>query len=190
MEDIYDLVKNVETIYDSDTSFQILKDFERVLDEVDLYVYKNWEDGELLDGTKIGRHWITCKFMWPRAKMPDPMGAKRLSDYDCKIGFKKDHIINPRQIRTPDDLRPGNKKGKLDRMPIWVVEIQMPKKLIADIYTSYADTKEFNAEPATDVNAQEQAPQTADVTAAAPTDIPDLAPPGAPAAAPGGEDVI
>ena len=25
----------------------VLKDFERVLDELDLYVYKNWEDGEL-----------------------------------------------------------------------------------------------------------------------------------------------
>ena len=149
MEDIYDLVKNVETIYDSDTSFQILKDFERVLDEVDLYVYKNWEDGELLDGPKIGRHWITCKFMWPRAKMPDPMGAKRLSDYDCKIGFKKDHIINPRQIRTPDDLRPGTKKGKLDRMPIWVVEIMMPKKIIADIYGGYAEMINAVTDPAT-----------------------------------------
>ena len=109
MEDIYDLVKNVETIYSSDTSFQILKDFERVLDEVDLYVYENWQDGELLDGPKISRHWITCKFMWPRAKMPNPMGAKRLSEYDCKIGFKKDYIINPRQIRKPDDVRPGTK---------------------------------------------------------------------------------
>jgi len=189
MEDIYDLVNNVETIYSSDTSFQILKDFERVLDEVDLYVYENWQDGELLDGPKISRHWITCKFMWPRAKMPNPMGAKRLSEYDCKIGFKKDYIINPRQIRKPDDVRPGTKKGKLDRMPVWVVEIQMPKKLIADIYTSYADTNDFNAEPATDVNAVEQAPQQADVTAAPPA-MPPLAAPGAPAAAPAGEDVI
>ena len=189
MEDIYDLVKNVETIYDSDTSFQVLKDFERVLDEVELYVYKNWEDGELLDGPKIGRHWITCKFMWPRAKMPDPMGAKRLVDYDCKIGYSKTHIINPRKIRTPDDLRPGTKKGKLDRMPIWVVEIEMPKKLIADIYTSYADAKGFNAEPATDVNAPEMETQAADTAAAGAAPIPDLAAPGvAPAA--GAEDVI
>jgi hypothetical protein len=117
------------------------------------------------------------------------MGAKRLSEYDCKIGFKKDYIINPRQIRKPDDVRPGTKKGKLDRMPVWVVEIQMPKKLIADIYTSYADTNDFNAEPATDVNAVEQAPQQADVTAAPPA-MPPLAAPGAPAAAPAGEDVI
>ena len=34
MQDIYDIVKNVEGIYESDTRFQILKDFERVLDEL------------------------------------------------------------------------------------------------------------------------------------------------------------
>lgn len=147
MEDIYDLVKNVETVYSSDTSFQILKDFERVLDQIDLYVYENWQDGELLSGPKITRHFVTCRFMWDRNKMPDPMGGKRLVDYDCKIGYKKDHITIPRQIREPDDIRPGSKKGKLDRKPIWVVEIQMPKKLIADIYGAYAEEKQLNTEP-------------------------------------------
>ena len=39
----------------------------------------------------------------------------------------------------PDDIRPGTKKGKLDRKPIWLVTIKMPKKLIADIYTGYRD---------------------------------------------------
>jgi hypothetical protein len=34
-------------MYESNTAFGVLKDFERVLDEFDLYVYANWEDGEL-----------------------------------------------------------------------------------------------------------------------------------------------
>ena len=63
MQDILDVIKNVENIYDSDTSFTVLKDFERVLDELDLYVYKNWEDGELVSGPNIKRHWIICSFM-------------------------------------------------------------------------------------------------------------------------------
>ena len=41
MQDTLDIIKNVENIYNSDTAFQVLKDFERVLDELDLYVYKN-----------------------------------------------------------------------------------------------------------------------------------------------------
>lgn len=168
MEDVYDLVKNIEHVYDSNTAYQVLKDFERVLDELDLYVYKNWEQGELLSGPDINRHWVTCKFMWDRANMPDPMGAKRLTEYDCKIGYNKSHIVEPRKIRSEDDIRPGTKKGKLDKKPIWVVEIQMPKKLIADIYTSYADMKNLNVDPATIENTppleNEQADELADIT--------------------------
>ena len=76
MEDIYNLVANIEGIYESNTSFQVLKDFERVLDELDIYVYDNWLDGELLAGPDIERHWVTCAFMWDRNNMPDPMGGK------------------------------------------------------------------------------------------------------------------
>ena len=105
MHDIQDLIKNVENVYNSNTAFEVLKDFERVIDELDLYVYKNWEDGELVSGPKISRHWVTCAFMWPRKDMPDPMGGKRLLDYDCKVRFSKDYIIKPRKIRKPDDVR-------------------------------------------------------------------------------------
>ena len=41
MQDVLDIIKNIESIYDSNTSFQVLKDFERVIDELDIYVYKN-----------------------------------------------------------------------------------------------------------------------------------------------------
>ena len=140
MKDILDVIKNIENIYDSDTSFQVLKDFERVLEEVDIYVYKNWENGELCEGPKIDRHWVTCSFMWPKDEMPDPMGGKRLLDYDCKVRYIESSMLTPRKIESPDDYRPGTKKGKLDRHPIWIVEIMMPKKLIADIYSGYQDT--------------------------------------------------
>ena len=164
MHDILDIINNIESIYDSNTSFQVLKDFERVLDELDIYVYKNWETGELADGPKIDRHWVTCSFMWPKDKMPDPMGGKRLLDYDCKVAYKKSSLVQPRKIRKPDDIRPGTKKGKLDRKPIWIVEIQMPKKLISDIYSGYREMLDVNVEPAVD-QSQELESQPADTTA-------------------------
>ena len=167
MEDIYDLVKNVEGIYESNTAFAVLKDFERVLDELDIYVYDNWEDGELLAGPEIDRHWVSCSFMWTRDNMPDPMGGKRLLDYDCKVFYKKDSITIPRKIRKPDDIRPGTKKGKLDRKEIWVVKIQMPKKLIVDMFSGQEEMQNFNTEPAVDASAQaQQEMQTADAAAA------------------------
>lgn len=162
MQDIYDIVKNIEGIYDSNTSFQVLKDFERVLDELDIYVYANWQDGELAEGPIIDRHWVTCSFMWDRNKMPDPMGGQRLLDYDCKVSMGKDYVIKPRKIRKPDDIRPESKKGKLDRHAIWIVKIQMPKKLIADIYGGYNKVEELD-----NITAQET-PQAADNVAADP----------------------
>jgi hypothetical protein len=180
MQDIYDVIKNIEGIYENDTAFQVLKDFERVLDELDLYVYANWEDGELMSGPVIDRHWVTCSFMWPRNKMPDPMGGKRLVDYDCKIGYKKDYIIVPRKIKDPDDVRPSTKKGKLDRNPVWIVEVQMPKKLIVDIYTGYSEMQSFEAEPTVSANAPNAESQAADLSAPAATPAP-----GAPVAAAG-----
>lgn len=137
MHDVLDIIKNIEQIYDSNTSFKVLKDFERVLDELDLYVYENWFDGELASGPEITRHWVTCSFMWDRDKMPDPMGGKRLLDYDCKVTYEKSFLLEPREIKKPGDFRPGTKKGKLDRKPIWIVSIQMPKSLIASIYSGH-----------------------------------------------------
>ena len=162
MHDVLDIIKNVESIYDSNTSFNVLKDFERVLDELDLYVYENWEDGELAVGPKIDRHWITCSFIWDRDQMPDPMGAKRLTDYDCKVTFKKDSILVPRKIEKPEDMRPGTKKGKLDRKPVWLVEIQMPISLIGDIYGGTRQEMEQAIEPAVAPNPMQE-PQDADM---------------------------
>ena len=148
MQDIKDIIKAVENVYDNDTAFTILKDFERVLDQLDLYVYDNWENGELVAGPEITRHFITCSFMWPREEMPDPMGGKRLTDYGCKVFFKKDVYIYPRKVLKQDDFRPGTKKGKLDQMPIWVVTIRMPKELIRTIYSGYEAEQQFNVDPA------------------------------------------
>lgn len=173
MHDIVDIVSNIERVYDSNTSFQILKDFERVLDELDLYVYKNWEDGELASGPHIGRHWITCRFMWPVDKMPDPMGGKRLLDYDCKVGYLKDFLIKPRKIRQPGDVRPNTRKGKLERHPIWIVEIKIPKKLIADIWTGYQEQRDYDVDPATQQTNTNTEAQPADQATVAATPAPD-----------------
>ena len=45
MKDVLEVIKNIQSIYESDVSFQVLKDFERVLDDLDLYVYEYWMDG-------------------------------------------------------------------------------------------------------------------------------------------------
>ena len=132
--DILDVIKNLQTLSENNSAFTVLKDFERVIDELDIYVFKNWDEGELLAGPDVSRYSVKCSFMWHRDEMPDPEGAKRLHDYGCRVIYEKKNILIPRKIKKPDDYRPGTKKGKIDAHHIWVVTIDMPKKLMQDIY--------------------------------------------------------
>ena len=132
MHDVLDIIKNVQSLYAVGPTLNILKDFERVIDELDVYVFQNWADGELLSGPVDSRHFVTCSFMWPEEKMPDLSGGKRLLDRGCKVTYKKDELLKPRVIKSPGDYRPGTTKGKIDSHPIWVVEIRMPKELIGN----------------------------------------------------------
>tara|TARA_Y100001938_G_C8027626_1_gene398880 strand:- start:129 stop:599 length:471 start_codon:yes stop_codon:yes gene_type:complete len=149
MHDVLDIIKNVQSLYSVGPTLGILKDFERVLDELDVYVFQNWEDGELLSGPVDSRHFVTCSFMWPADKMPDPSGGKRLLDRGCKVTYKKDELLKPREIKTPADYRPGTRKGKIDAHDIWVVEIKMPKELIGNM--KYGEDEIETVEPSTEV---------------------------------------
>ena len=184
MHDIVDIIKNIQTLSVNDSAFQILKDFERVLDELDIYVFDNWEDGELLAGPDVNRYSVTCKFMWPRENMPDPTGGERLLDYGCKVIYAKEQLMVPRKVQSPGDFRPGTKKGKIDAHPVWVVTITMPKKLMQDIFQGYEDKENrkladmMRIEQLTQVNAETAA------TEAAPAETPGDTTGAADAAAP------
>lgn len=139
MADVKDIIKNIEQIYGSNNSLNLLKDFERVLDELDMYVYDNWIDGELVEGPIETRYFVECTFMWAKEQMPEPKGGLRLLEYGCRVQFGESQISQVRKIKTPDDIRPGTRKGKIDQKDIWLVKISMPKKLMADINRGYRE---------------------------------------------------
>lgn len=133
--DYWNVAKTIKELYLSDGSIVALLDFERVLDQIDLYAFKNWELGELVQGPDIGRYTITCTFLWLKDKMPDPRGAKRLLPFDCTVKYKLATMKVPIKVKTYDDFRPHTKKPKLIEKDIWLVEITMPKDLISDVQT-------------------------------------------------------
>jgi len=119
--------------------------------------------------------------MWPKEKMPNPVAAKRLTELGCKVLYQQTHLLEPRKIKSPDDLRPNSKKGRIDRKPIWVVEVQMPKKIAFDIYKGYMDKMRGDDKEAM---LNDGAPAPAPVAAPMPAGMPPAppAPGGAPAA--------
>lgn len=136
------IVLNVKGIMTSDSTVTTLMDFERVLDDADIYAFKNWGLGELVDGPIIGRYTVTCTFMWPKKLMPDPRGAKRLLPLGCKVAFKKTDIKVPIEITEPSDYKPGTHYPKLITRQVWLVNIVMPRRLMDDIREGSVDIAE------------------------------------------------
>jgi hypothetical protein len=134
-EDYWQVADNIRDIYMSEGTITTLLDFERVLDEVDMYAFKNWEIGELVAGPEITKYRVACTFMWPEKLMPDPRGARRLLPFDCDISYQKKMIKIPIRITDPSDYKPGTKKAKIIEKPVWLVEIVMPKRLMSEIRT-------------------------------------------------------
>jgi hypothetical protein len=139
MADLKDVITNIENVYNSNNSLNLLKDFERVIDELDVYVYANWQDGELLEGPKENRYFVECTFMWPKKDMPEPAGGKRLIEYGCKVAYAESALRKVRKIKSPEDIRPGTRKGKIDIEEVWLVKIMMPKRLMKNVDRGYSN---------------------------------------------------
>ncbi len=127
------IIDNIKGIYTSDGSMSTLLDFERVLDEADLYAFRNWDIGELVSGPNTKRYTVDCVFMYPYKLMPNPKGAKRLLSVGCNIKFKKTKIKVPVEIKNPGDYQPGTHFPKITEREVWLVMIEMPKELMNDI---------------------------------------------------------
>jgi hypothetical protein len=133
--DYWQVAENIRDIYMSAGSLSTLLDFERVLDELDLYAFKNWQIGELVAGPEITKYRVSAIFMWPESLMPDPRGGRRLLPFDCDVKYKKTTMKIPIKITDPSDYRPGTKKARITEKKVWLVEITMPKSLMSDIRT-------------------------------------------------------
>lgn len=127
------IVNTIKDIYTSSGIISILLDYERVLDQADIYAFKNWELGELVQGPDIGRYSVTCTFMWPKNLMPDPRGSKRLMAIGCKLIWAKSKIMVPIEVKDYEDFVPGTRYPKGISKPVWFVQIEIPLELMDEI---------------------------------------------------------
>ena len=126
-------IENIKNVYTSDGTIRTLMDFERVLDTADLYAFKNWDLGELVDGPHVKKYTVSCIFQYPYKLMPDPRGAKRLLSIGCKLKFKRTKIKVPLEVKNRDDYQPGTKYPKMAMKSVWLVYVQIPRELINDV---------------------------------------------------------
>jgi hypothetical protein len=141
-EDYWQVADNIKRLYMSDGSLATMLDFERVLDELDLYAFRNWDRGELVAGPEVSRYRVSATFMWPEKLMPDPRGGRRLLPFDCDVKYRRIMMKVPIRINDPSDYRPGTKKARIIERPVWLVEITMPKSLMSDIRTGSVELED------------------------------------------------
>jgi len=190
--DFVSLISNVKGIMTSDGTMSTLLDFERVLDEADLYAFKNWDLGELVQGPDSKRYSVTCIFMWPYKLMPDPSGAKRLANIGCNVSFKKGKIRVPIEVKNYDDFVQGTRYPKGVEKKVWFVAIEMPKHLMNDIKEGSIDLADQtidleDIESAYEEDLDKENTQQEGQEAAGPANVGgpgEIVPAGAPGAAP------
>ena len=139
--DIVDIIKNTKQIYMSESSLETMMDIERVLDSLDIYAFKNWKKGELVEGPILKKHWVESTFMWPKKAMPDPDGAKRLLGYNGVVTYEQAKLKTPVKVEEYDDFRPGTRKPKLREDPVWLVKIKLPIELIKEFKEGYTEVE-------------------------------------------------
>lgn len=145
--DFDDIKRNVGSLTMDVTALDVLLQFEKILDESGLYAYQNWHDGEVVVGPNIQRHWVEVSLMYPLDKMPEPVGGSRLIKLGCKVYFKKDTFTTPVRVKSPEDLEDQiTKQAKKRKMPVWIIKVKMPRKLIDQEIEEYLSLDDIDVE--------------------------------------------
>jgi len=137
--DFDSIISTVKGVMTSDGAMSIILDFERVLDDSDVYAFQNWLKGELVSGPDVGRYNVTCVFMWPYRLMPDPRAVKRLLVIGCDVDFAKKKIKVPVEVKNPDDFVQGTNYPKAAEREVWLVKITIPLALMDEIKEGSVD---------------------------------------------------
>lgn len=139
----------IKKISETNSLLDMLLEFEKTLDSLNLYAFKNWLSGEVLEGPTLRRHYVNVKLLYPYKQMPDPEGAKRLIARDCLVEYKKDTLIKPVRVKTYDDVQvdiaPDGRsryKAKTQSEPCWVVSIDMPRKYVDEFSSENVEVEE------------------------------------------------
>jgi hypothetical protein len=129
--DIDSIKQTLVNISKGDTILDTLLEFERTLDNAEIFAYKNWILGELVQGPEIGRYFYKTVWMFPHNLMPDPDGGLRLTKIGANVNFKKGTFKRPVKVKGPEDwVDPQSKRAKMVDSEVWLVTIELPIKYI------------------------------------------------------------
>lgn len=126
-----DVRGTIQRLFDDEGMLNILLGVEEYFDNNDLYVFKNWMDGVLIEGPIISKYWVECTFKYDLDKMPDPRGAYLFENQGTKIMVRQDVELVPLDYaRDMDDLDIETGKVKEEEVPVLLVKFVIPRRLV------------------------------------------------------------
>ncbi len=136
---------DLDKISDSPHLLDILLQMEDVLDSLDIYVFKNWYRGEVVEGPKVRRYWLDFTLKYDIDRMPDPKAALRLMKHGARVDFWKakygkegefeDSAVSESDM-AEHEANGGDEKSSED---FWLVRISIPRRLVAQMSAEEMD---------------------------------------------------
>lgn len=117
-----------DKIKESPHLLDILVQMEDVLDSFDVYVFKNWLKGEIVEGPKVRRYWFDMTLRYGLKEMPDPKGALRLIKHGVRVSYDKATLADL-EGNEPED-------GKATH---WEITVSIPRRLLSDMNAAELD---------------------------------------------------
>lgn len=151
---------------DSESLIDVLIQMENFIDNLDIYAFKNWFEGEVIDGPIIKKYWVGMILLYDYNKMPDPEGAIVLEKHGAKLSYSLRNIentdITKNSILMPDlqsltDLESqqrvyGNMSIESDKYKepktkkVWIIEILIPRIFIDELNSLNNDVYDSSSE--------------------------------------------
>lgn len=133
---------DIEKLEDSPHLLDLLIKMEDVLDTFDVYVFKNWFSGEVVEGPKVRRYWLDMTLKYPYNKMPDPRAGLRLLKHGVRVDFNKVEADgrSAEEIedeRDGEEIEDGDKQEHTDKF--WLVRVSIPRRLIEEMNAGELD---------------------------------------------------
>jgi hypothetical protein len=137
----------IKRLSDSASLTDILIQIEDWLDSLDIYVFKNWFEGQVVDGPVIERHWVSIILKYDYKQMPDPEGAVRMMKYGAIIKYKKtqeEDTTNHKEeniSQLNNELQNGQTNVQSNDItqkspqlkPVWLIEVKIPRHFIDEL---------------------------------------------------------
>lgn len=134
----YDTREMIQKLFDEDGLQDILLGVEEYFDNMDLYVFDNWIEGEVVEGPNVSKYWVEVTLKYPMDKLPDPRGTYMFHNQGTKIQVRKDieevpldYARGPEDFQdAPDGNGMGGRKVKLEQVPVMLVKFTIPRRLV------------------------------------------------------------